>query len=177
MPPLQQSGINTVSPATGTTTGTGAGLQPQYYPVQSGNTLFITPIITHDKKNVLLNINTTQNQYLGLRKSTVEIPSVDGTGEVQTVNVEIPETEYLTISTRVNIPDGGTLLLGGQKITSESEIEAGVPVLSKIPLVGRLFRNSSKVKDQKILLVLVKSTILLQDEREAEAIGAMENGI
>ena len=91
--------------------------------------------------------------------------------------MEIPETETLNITTRVNIPDGGTLLLGGQKITSESEIEVGVPILSKIPIVGRLFRNTSKVKDQKILLVLVKATILLQDEREAEAIGAMENGI
>jgi len=180
LPPLQESGTTTVGAATGTTTGTGGGLTPQYYTIQPGNALYITPIITHDKKNVLLNIMTVQNQFLGLRKSVVEIPTVNatgGVGEVQTVNVEIPETEYLTISTRVNIPDGGTLLLGGQKITSESEIEAGVPVLSKLPVLGRLFRNTSKVRDHKILLVLVKSTILLQDEQEAEAIGAMENGL
>ncbi len=179
LPPLQEAGTTTVGAATGTTTGTGGGLTPQYYTVMPGNSLYITPIITHDKKNVLLNINTTQNQFLGLRKSVVEIPTVTavgGEGEVQTVNVEIPETEYLTISTRVNIPDGGTLLLGGQKITSEAEIEAGIPILSKLPVLGRLFRNTSKIRDQKILLVLVKSTILLQDEREAEAIGAMENG-
>jgi len=76
--------------------------------------------------------------------------------------------------TRVSVPDSGTLLLGGQRITAEAEMEAGVPVLSKIPVLGRLFGNRSKVRDQKILLILVKPTILLQEEREAEAIASME---
>jgi type II secretory pathway component GspD/PulD (secretin) len=47
--------------------------------------------------------------------------------------------------------------------------------LSKIPVVGRLFSNRSKVSDHKILLILVKPTIMLQEEREAEAIAALEN--
>jgi type II secretory pathway component GspD/PulD (secretin) len=77
----------------------------------------------------------------------------------------------------VNVPDGGTLLLGGQRISAEILKEAGVPVLSKIPLLGRLFSNRTKVKDHKILLILVKPTIILQEEREKEAIAAMENKI
>jgi general secretion pathway protein D len=79
--------------------------------------------------------------------------------------------------TRVSVPDGGTLLLGGQRITEEVEKEAGVPVLSKIPVLGRLFSNRSEVKDHKILLILVKPTIILQEERESEAIAAMEKEI
>jgi general secretion pathway protein D len=78
--------------------------------------------------------------------------------------------------TRVSVPDGGTLLLGGQKIAAEVEKEIGVPVLSKIPVLGRLFGNRSKIKDEKILLILVKPTIILQEERESEAISAMEAG-
>ena len=58
-------------------------------------------------------------------------------------------------------------MLGGQKVTVEIETEAGVPVLSKIPLVGRLFSNRSKIKDHKILLILVKPTIILQEEKDA----------
>jgi type II secretory pathway component GspD/PulD (secretin) len=65
--------------------------------------------------------------------------------------------------------------LGGQRITIEVDKEAGVPILSKIPIIGRLFSNRSTVKDQKILLILVKPTIMLQEEREAEAIAALEN--
>jgi type II secretory pathway component GspD/PulD (secretin) len=73
------------------------------------------------------------------------------------------------------MPDCGTLLLGGQKITEEVEAEAGVPVLSKIPVLGRAFQNRSKIKDNKILLILVKPTIILEEEADAEAIAAMEN--
>jgi len=76
--------------------------------------------------------------------------------------------------TRVSVPDNGTLLLGGHKVTAEVHKEVGVPVLSKIPLLGRLFTNRSRVKDNKVLLILVKPTILLQEEKEAEALASIE---
>ena len=79
------------------------------------------------------------------------------------------------METRISVPDGGTLLLGGQKITTEVEKEGGVPVLSKIPVLGRLFSNRSEVRDSKVLLILVKPTIILQEEAEAEAIAAMDS--
>ncbi len=49
--------------------------------------------------------------------------------------------------------------------------------MSKIPLIGRLFSNRTMVKDHKILLILVKPTIILQEEREQDAIAAMEDKI
>ncbi len=177
LPPIQNQGVTTVGAGTGTTTGVGGGLTPQYTQVQSGSTLSITPVITHDKKNVLLNIITYQNEFLGIRTTVVEAPVVDGAdgADVVTYNVQLPETETSTVMTRVSVPDGGTLLLGGQKISAEMETEAGVPILSKIPILGRLFSNRSTVKDQKVLLILVKPTIMLQEEREAEALAALEN--
>ena len=177
LPPIQGGGVTTTGAATGTTTNTGTTNVPQYMPITSGSTLSITPIITHDKKNVLLGIITRQQDFLGIRASKLEYPSVTGTGttEVVTYDVQLPETETSSLMTRVSVPDGGTLLLGGQKITAMVDKEAGVPVLSKIPVLGRLFSNRSTVKDQRILLILVKPTILLQEEREAEAIAALEN--
>ncbi|MFH1717191.1 MAG: hypothetical protein ABIF19_07565 [Planctomycetota bacterium] len=179
LPPVQQPGVTTVGitgGATGTATGTGGGLQPQYMPVPSGSSLSITPIITHDKKNVLLNILTRQQDFLGLRTTHIETPIVGGVGgtDVLTYDVQLPDTETSSLMTRVSVPDGGTLLLGGQRITAEVEKEAGVPILSKIPILGRLFSNRSTVRDSRILLILVKPTIILQEEREAEAIAAME---
>jgi len=177
LPPIQSTGVQQISGAAGTTTGTGGGNTPQYLPVQIGSALSITPTITKDKKNVLLNIITTQNDFLGINTSEVSAPIVGGaaTGEVQTWEVNLPETETSSLMTRVSVPDGGTLLLGGQRITAEVDKEAGVPILSKIPILGRLFGNRSKVKDQKILLIMVKPTIILQEEREAEAIAALES--
>jgi Flp pilus assembly secretin CpaC len=176
LPPTQQGGISAVSPIGGTGTTTGGGLQPNYIPATSVNSLTITPIITHDKKNVLLNISTMNNEFLGLRTSTVETPLVGGAqpGQVVSYEVQTPDQETSSLNTRVSVPDNGTLLLGGQRVTQEIETEAGVPILSKLPLVGRLFRNRSNIKDSKILLILVKPVIILQEEREAEAIAAME---
>jgi len=153
------------------------GNQPQYLQINPSTSLSITPIITHDKKNVLLGILTTQNQFLGMRTTTLETPILTGAqaGQVSVYDVQLPDQESSTLMTRVSVPDHGTLLLGGQRITAEVETEAGVPILSKIPLIGRLFGNRSKVKDSKILLILVKPVIILQEETEAEAIAKMES--
>jgi type II secretory pathway component GspD/PulD (secretin) len=175
LPPVQTQGVTQVG-TVGGTTQTGGGIQPQYMQIPIGNTLVISPIITKDKKNVLLNIMTTRSDLLGINKSEIQAPIVGGgAGEVQTWEVSLPETEQSSLMTRVSVPDSGTLLMGGQRITAEVEKESGVPVLSKVPLLGRLFSNRSKVRDQKILLILVKPTILLQEEREAEAIAKMES--
>ncbi len=101
------------------------------------------------------------------------IPS--GVGE-QTFPIQLPVLEVADVRTRVSIPDGGTLLIGGQKISDESERQEGVPILSKIPLIGRLFENRGKSKDEKVLLILVKPTIIIQSEHEERAVATMEKG-
>ncbi len=142
----------------------------------TGPTLTVTPIISQDKKHVLLNVTTQLQDLLGFESYAVEVPMGTEGGEVtvQQYSVDLPKTEWSSVQTRVSVPDGGTLLLGGLKITAEEETEVGVPVLSKIPVIGRAFRNQSKVKDSKILLILVKPTIILQEEKDAEAIAATE---
>jgi len=170
-PDISTGGAAGAYPGGGYTT---SSIQQRIGRLQVGSTLQITPIITPDKKNVLLNIITELNDLLRMRTHTVE--AVNAAGQVATYSVTVPETETSQVMTRVSVPDGGTLLLGGQKITAEVEKEVGVPVLSKIPVLGRLFGNRSKIKDEKILLILVKPTIILQEEREAEATAAMESG-
>jgi len=129
-----------------------------------------------DKKHVLLHITATLQGYFGSTDYFYDV-IVPQTGQVVKYTMSLPETEISRVRTRVSVPDGGTLLLGGQKVTEEVEREAGVPVLSKIPIIGRIFSNRSKIKDSKILLILVKPTIILQDEVDAEAIAALEMGL
>jgi type II secretory pathway component GspD/PulD (secretin) len=80
--------------------------------------------------------------------------------------VETPELELTQVRTTVSVPDRGTLMTGGQRLIAETQVEAGVPVLSKIPLIDRLFANSTQVKDERTLLILIKPTIILQNEEE-----------
>jgi type II secretory pathway component GspD/PulD (secretin) len=142
----------------------------------TGTLLNITPIITPDKKNVLLNITTELRDFLGMQDYPIQMPAI-GNVPGGAYTISYPETEISRVETRVSVPDRATLLLGGQKVTAEVEREAGVPVLSKVPFLGRLFSNRSKIKDSQILLILVKPTIILREEKEAEAIAAMESNL
>ena len=126
-----------------------------------GVVLNVTPTITADKKYVILTINTN---YTQANLSDFSVPSTTGT----LFPIQLPTLQVSEIQTRVSVPDGGTLLIGGQKLGAEANREAGVPGISKIPLIGRLFSHRSKVKDQDILLVLVKPSIMLQEEAERE---------
>ena len=95
----------------------------------------------------------------------------DGGGDTvveQTAFLQQPVRDVTTVRTTVSVPDGGTLLIGGQTLNGEIEREEGVPVLSKIPFLKRLFTNRSMAKDDQILLILIRPTIIIQREREAE---------
>jgi len=155
-------------------TTTTQSVQSNYDQVRTGTVLNVTPTVTPDKKHVLLNITTESRKLLRFETTTLEFPTGIA-GQISTWDVTLPQTERSRVITRVSIPDGGTLLLGGQKVTEEVETEAGVPVLSKLPVVGRAFDNRSKIKDHKILLILVKPTIILQEEEDAKATATVEN--
>jgi type II secretory pathway component GspD/PulD (secretin) len=178
LPPTRTQGF--VTSQSGTTTGTTQGTYQNVNFLPVGSTLGITPTISKDKKYVLLNIQTQQVELLGF--ATHEVANTDDdddddtSGEPNTYIVDVPETETANVMTRVSVPDGGTLLLGGHKVAARVERESGVPVLSKIPVIGALFSNRSKMRDQRVLLIFVKPTIIIPEEKEQDAIAAMEEG-
>jgi type II secretory pathway component GspD/PulD (secretin) len=57
-------------------------------------------------------------------------------------------------------------VLGGQRLTSDYEVEVGVPVLSKIPVVNRFFTNRINNKTEQTLLMMLRPEILIQQETE-----------
>ena len=144
---------------------------PEIAVIRDGVVLNVSPTITSDKKYVLLRIMTS---YTKTDFDSYEIPS-DSEASSRLYTIQLPVSQIADVRTRVTVPDGGTLLIGGQKLTGEVNTDQGVPVLSKLPFVGRLFENRGRRKDSSILLILVKPTIILQDEQERDAIAAMEN--
>ena len=64
------------------------------------------------------------------------------------------------------LPDGGTLLMANTKHYTEAEAETGVPGLSKIPFLKRLFDNRGTVRHNDNTLILVRPKIIIQAEEE-----------
>jgi general secretion pathway protein D len=90
---------------------------------------------------------------------------------VEGTTVQLPTFAFTSVSTTVSVPDGGTILLGGIKRLQEGRVERGVPVLSKIPYVSRLFRNVAAGRTASSLMLMVTPRIIIQEEEELAQTG------
>ncbi|WP_243301925.1 type IV pilus secretin family protein [Geothrix oryzisoli] len=66
------------------------------------------------------------------------------------------------LETQMLVRDGGTAVLGGVYVTNHTTGRAGVPFLSKIPLLGFLFRRDTKSESNSELLIFITPRVLRQ---------------
>ena len=85
--------------------------------------------------------------------------------------VQLPTFAFTSVSTTVSVPDGGTILLGGIKRLRETRSEQGVPILSKIPYINRLFKNVGTGRETNSLMLMVTPRIIIQEEEELAQTG------
>ena len=127
--------------------------------------------VTADRRYVLLNVDTSVAEIEGF--ATQPVTAVAGGQLVNSADtqsfIQLPTLSVTRVQTTVTVPDQGTVLLGGQRLISEFEVETGVPVLSKLPILGRFFSNRIESREEQTLLILIKPTILIQSEQEQSA--------
>ena len=170
---IQQNFVSTLNPVV----QQGAVAQaPVIGTIDSGAVLDVNATVTSDRKYVTLTVRPGVTRLLDLQTIPFSGGAAGGGfgggGTALTAFVQLPTLSSQRIQTTVSVPDGGTLLLGGQKLASETEIESGVPVLSKIPILKRAYSSRAALKDEQILLILIKPKILIQTEQEELAFPA-----
>jgi type IV pilus assembly protein PilQ len=72
----------------------------------------------------------------------------------------VPSIDTREIVTQVLVNDGQTVVLGGIFETERREAEQKVPVLGDVPVLGRLFKSTSKMDNKDELLIFVTPRIL-----------------
>ena len=77
-------------------------------------------------------------------------------------------TSKRTIETTVLAADGQTIVLGGLIQDDINNTNVRVPVLGKIPLLGALFRATTKERTKTNLLVFLRPTILQSTENSTQ---------
>jgi general secretion pathway protein D len=92
----------------------------------------------------------------------------------QGITVQLPVLAQTSVNTVVSVPDGGTVLMGGIKRMNESRTERGVPFLSNVPYVNRLFKNVGIGHETQNLMMMVTPRIIIQDEIEEDQVGIIE---
>ena len=107
----------------------------------------------------------TPGVNLASRKANDTVVQAQGT------TIQLPEFIFTTVTTTVSVPDGGTVLLGGIKRLREGRNEFGVPILSKVPYINRLFKNVGIARTTQSLMLMVTPRIIIQEEEESNLLG------
>ncbi len=161
----QTSFVSDLQPIVG---DSAVGFQPTVSVVSEGVTMSVEGTVTADRRFVTMTIDSGVARVNGF--ATQSVTAVAGGQLVNSASVQsfiqLPQTTVTRVRTTVTVPDQGTLLLGGQRLVTEYEVESGVPVLSKIPILNRFFTNRIESKEEQTLMILMKPTIIIQNEEE-----------
>lgn len=168
-----------------------AAQQPVITVLSEGTSLTVQAVVSPDNRFVRLTVvpffsqigNVQNFQFTGSSTTTNNSTTATNTTATSaaastgatTVNsgttVQLPTFNFVTVTTTVSVPDGGTVLLGGIKRLSEGRSERGVPILSDIPYINRLFRNTAVGRTTESLMMMVTPRIIIQEEEEQKLLG------
>ncbi len=76
-------------------------------------------------------------------------------------NNDIPTIATRYIKTTVSAPNCSTIVLGGLITDRTDRNQSGIPVLSRIPVLGGIFRNTGKSKNRQELIILMRPEVTL----------------
>jgi general secretion pathway protein D len=125
------------------------------------------PITSYNYENIGVNIDITprihHNDDVSLALK-VELSNISGKGYG-----ELPTFGNRSVSTTIRLRDGETNMLAGLIRDEERKVLDGVPGLSDIPVIGRLFAaNSTESKQTDIILVITPHVVRVLELTEAD---------
>jgi type IV pilus assembly protein PilQ len=117
--------------------------------------------------------NTASVQMISASLALSAVPTITSDNRIaMTIKVEKSEPDFShqvdgipTITKRdatseVVMSNGETIVLGGILTKNEGEAESGVPLLSKIPIIGWLFKKKSTFENQSELMIFLTPTVV-----------------
>ena len=142
--------VSTLSSLQPTTTGTPGivnnfGTQSSIQFKKVALQLEVVPLINSEKEVTL--------DILQKLDSVADSTNIDG-------NL-IPNIATRYIKTTVSAANGSTIVLGGLITDNKRTNKTGIPLLSKIPVIGAVFRNTSIIKTRTELIVLMRPEVAL----------------
>jgi type II secretion system protein D len=133
------------------TTGT-VSTQYQYQDVVLK--LEVIPLINSEKE-ITLQIALVDDEV-----QAVDAAAAAGTGSDNLKTPVPPTITTREILTTVTVPNNETIVLGGLIISKNTDNVSGIPLLSSIPYLGRLFSSTTKSVEKSELLVFIQPSIV-----------------
>lgn len=109
------------------------------------------------KYGIVLNIKPDGDKRRGMIDVDlgIEVSTLDYENAVQQGGNSIPAIAMRKTDTSVQVNSGQTIVLSGLKKVDEQESSTGVPVLSKIPVLGQLFKFATQTESETEVTVFM----------------------
>lgn len=150
---------NTINPGYNYSTTT---LVPQFTKDYEGISLKIRPSVARNSDIITLGVTPTVRELI---KAPANFAFSNAGGanneEPITNNVQSPpEFDTRRLVTALHVKNGGTVILGGLSREREQTNTTGVPFLSRVPVVGSLFRRDTSNSKRTNLMIFVTAHII-----------------
>ena len=76
------------------------------------------------------------------------------------IDTQKPRSTKRSVKTQVTVEDGNTVIIGGLIAENALESKKFVPIISAIPIIGKLFQSTTIEKEQRELLIFITPTIV-----------------
>ena len=124
--------------------------------------LDVIPLVNSDNE-ITMQIYLNNDEQNGTQ--TIEGAGTNGG------NLTVPKISTRTIVTTATVPNNNTIVLGGLIVRRDGEEKSGIPILSDIPYLGRLFSTNTTKEDSSELMVFIQPSIVKND-RSLDAVQA-----
>jgi len=150
------------SNATAGTGGTNTSRTVEFTPFFSGIALDVTPQID-EQGAVTLHVHPTVSE---VRDDVKQLEF--GAGQTETFPLALSNVREADSIVRAR--SGQIIVIGGLMQESNRDDRFGVPLLSRIPLIGFLFRQTRVAERKSELVILLKPVVVESDEQWAEEV-------
>ncbi|MCI0340303.1 MAG: hypothetical protein L0216_04005 [Planctomycetales bacterium] len=133
--------------------------------IEEGVVLDVKPIVSSDRRYVTLELRPTVAELV---RPIPTFSTLLGVANSTPVFIHTPELRIKRAQTTVTVPDRGTVLIGGMKVTREEDVKSGVPFFENIPILSFIFGRKGRGHNRKTLLILVRAEVTLLEEEEAD---------
>ena len=157
--PIPQIDASSVASLQGSADNIQNNMNIQWNMLRTGTLLWIAPEITENGSSVRL----TAHPQVVRKGNEVNLGKLGG--EFEKYPVYNYEFKMHEMDTRATVPSGATLMFGGLIDNEEVEVEEKVRWLGDLPAIGWLFRSKTTKMKQKNLVIMIRPTIIDDDEQ------------
>jgi len=132
----------------------GEFLRTELQVIKSGVSLKMMPQLG-ENGDITVDVSTEVSEVTSRPGDVSDDNGVQGT---------LPAVRRRTAETRVRVKDGDAIVIGGLVESESREEVKRVPVLGSIPLLGRLFRSTQSIEEEKEVVIFITPRLVKEGE-------------